>query len=192
MFEDRSNRLGGAVLLRSELTNLVVADSEVGLNPCDISFTLRVELHSFAHDQEALKAPLVEYIAAVVTNESVFAQVHNIPSLVIGKSVVGGIVGYMTGLAAILACHTDARPDLSAVGCEHVEQSGVVDFAVSDFKFLNLAVEAVIDWIKALHDIPRAVEEVTIDSSNGLSWVAASSIVDRSGRREGEALVVHE
>ena len=111
------------MLLRRELAHLLVSDFKLCKDGCELVLTISVELECSAHDDEAFEVPLVENVSAVVADESILAQVHDVPRLVIGQPILFPIIDDLAGHANVLTGRCDVRPHLASVGSEHVEIS---------------------------------------------------------------------
>lgn len=66
----------------------------------------------------------------------------------------------LTSLVALAHVARESRglPDLGAIRSDHVEQGNVVDDARIEHESLLLAIEAIVEWIEAAHDIPIAAD----------------------------------
>ena len=106
--------------------------------------------------------PLVENVTAVVCNEGVIGLVHNAPRLVVRKAVIETIK--LNGTASNVAGHISGGPDLSTIAGSKVEHGMIIDLLVfSKAESLRLALEAIIDGVESLNDVPGTLQLFGVD-----------------------------
>ena len=108
---------------------------------------------------------------------------HDVPRLVIGQPILFPIIDDLAGHANVLTGRCDVRPHLASVGSEHVEVGRVGHVCAIYREILNLAVEAIVQWVKTLHNVPSPADKICVDRFDSASWSAAGRVVEIRGLR---------
>ena len=180
-----------ASISRLKVAHLVISDLQLSHDPSKIILTLRIELRGAAHHKHTLIVPLVDDLSAVVNNKGVIVKVHHVPVISLSHAVIFADHLNVAGLGFVcLAFSDNSGPDLSLVDCCEAEERVLIDLAVLDLVGHQLAVVAIIKWVKSFDDVPKAVELGVVDIFDRASRFAAGSVVDSIRGRQRHALMI--